>query len=138
MRGVGVEPQVGVAVEGLRVLALPCGDLGLVDPHLAVLDPGLEALEPFAGVVRADAGRHAEVPAMQPADQILADHASVGEQRAAMQAAAVEDRDRLVDAHDHEVDVGDEGVGGRSVLELGPTGHRDRPATHDGSRAIRT
>ena len=44
---------------------------------------------------------------------------AVGQQGAAVQAAAVEDRDSLVMPDDDEIDLADQRIGGLPVLELG-------------------
>lgn len=69
--GVGVGPQIGVAVEWLRVLFVLGGDLVGVDHDLVVFDPGGEFVEALGVVVFGDAGIDAEVPVVDTADQIL-------------------------------------------------------------------
>jgi hypothetical protein len=50
---------------------------------------------------------------------------AVGEKRATMQAATVEDGDALAEPDDDQVHVGNERIGRNPVGELGPIGDRN-------------
>jgi len=64
-----VETLIRIAIIGLRILLFPGCNFLLVDPNGAVLDPGLEVVELFLRVVRADPGRVAVVPACSSSGQ---------------------------------------------------------------------
>ena len=104
---VGVEAEILVPLEGLRVVLPPSADLVRVDQNLAVLSPRGELGQDFFVIVFADAGIEAVVPVVDAADQVLAVDMAVGHERAPVQAAAVEDRHVVVVAHDAEIDVAD-------------------------------
>ena len=124
--GVGIGTQVAVAVEGLRVGQRPGADLVGVDPHLAVVDPGRELGQHLGVVVSRDAAVEAVVPVVQAADEVVALHMTVGQQRAAMQAAAVEHRHRSVVSDDHQIDPADHCMGRLPVSQFIQTGNRNR------------
>ena len=115
--GVLVEAEVVVAPVGLGVALGPAADLGLVDVDgvVAGVDPGREAGEGLGVVVLADPGVVAVVPAVDAADEVGAVDVAVGQQGAAVEAAAEEDGDLVVVADDDQVDAGDQGVGGLAV-----------------------
>jgi hypothetical protein len=120
-----VQPQVLVAPVGLGVHAGPLGDGVGVHQDLVALDPGCEAVQRLGVGVLADAGVQAVVPAVDPADQVGAVDVTVGHERAAMQAAPEQDRAAVVPAHDHQIDLADEGSLGLTIDELGPDGDGD-------------
>ena len=122
---VGIETEIVVAPVGLRVVVLPGRDLILVDHDLAVLDPALELLQHLGIGVLADAAVEPVVPAVEPADQIVAVDMAVRHQGAAMQAAAIEHGDPVIVADDHKVDIGGERVGRGAVLEIAQGGDGD-------------
>ena len=62
---------------------------------------------------------------MQTADQVVAVDLPVGEQRAAVQAAAVEHRVVVAPADDHEVDAVDRRTHRLAVEEVGEGRERD-------------
>ncbi len=111
------------------MLLLPGGDLVGVDQHLAGLGPGRKFRQHFVVVVFGDACVDAVVPVVQPADEVVAVDAAVGEQRAAVQAAAVQHGDIVAVADHDQVDIADQRIGGRAVLELGPA--RDGDLVHE-------
>ena len=116
--GVGVLPEVDRAVEGLRMLQAPGGHLVGIDPDLAIVDPGRELLQRFGMVIRRDATVEPVIPVVNAADEVVAFDAAVGHQRAPVQAAAVQHRDGIVEAHDDEIDALDERVRGLPVWEF--------------------
>ena len=115
---------------GLGVLLLPLQDLVEVDVQGVVFDPRGELVQPLAVVVAADPRVEDVVPAVQPADQVVALDASVGHQRAAVQAPAVEDGVVVAEADDHQVDVADEGAHRLTVGNLAPRRDLDRLHTN--------
>jgi hypothetical protein len=64
---VGEVALIGVAAEGLGMLALPVGDFGRVHPDLALLHPGAKLPQGFLVVVFADARADAIIPIVQRA-----------------------------------------------------------------------
>ena len=95
-----------------------CNLIG-VNEDTAILDPGRELLEHlFVGVCR-HAGVVAIVPAMKTADEVFSDDAAIGEQRAAMETAAVQHRHGAVVTDDHKIGVAYQGAGGGAIFELG-------------------
>ncbi len=111
------------------MLLRPGGDLVLVDPDLAVLDPGVELGQNLGVVVLADAGVEAVVPAVHAADDILAIDMAIGHQCPAVGAAPVEHADLRVVADDDQVDTGNEGMGWTAIFEII---HRvDRQGIHE-------
>ncbi len=125
-----VEALIGAPVVRLGVLHRPGGDLVGVDPQPVVLDPGHETVQRLVVVVFGDAGAVAVVPVVDSADEVVAVDATVGEQRAAVEAAPVEHRCRIHvgPADDDEVDVADQRVRRRHRLQLAPG--RDPHALH--------
>ena len=115
---VGVEAEIVVPLEGLRVVLLPGADLVGIDQDLAVLHPRGELGQHLRVIVLADAGIESVVPVVHAADQVLAVDMAVGHERAPVQAAAIEDGDLVVVAHDAEVDVADQRVGRLAVRQL--------------------
>ena len=115
---VGVETEILVPPEGLRVFLLPRADLVRIDQNLAFLDPRGELGEDFFVVIFADAGIEAVIPVVHAADQVLAVDVAVRHEGAPVQAAAVEDRHVLVVAHDAEIDVADQGIGRLAVFQF--------------------
>jgi hypothetical protein len=119
--GVGVhfrvEAEIGVAPIGLRVTLLPGRDFVGVDHHLAAVNPRREFRQHFLVVVLADAAVEPVVPVVQPADQVVAVDAAVGEQRAAVQATSVEHRHVVAVADHNEVDAADQGISRDAVLQ---------------------
>ncbi len=115
---------VGLAVEGLGVLAPPSGDLVFVDVDRSVFHPGLEASQALVVGVRGHPGADAEVPPVETTDQVFALHLAVGEQSAAVEAPAVEHghavRLRFAQAHDDEIHTGDERMARFEQRELVP------------------
>ena len=55
---------------------------------------------------------------MHAADQVVSFNETVRHQRPAVQAAAVEDRDLVIEAHDNEIDFADQGILRRAVFEV--------------------
>jgi hypothetical protein len=55
---------------------------------------------------------------VQTADEIVALHVTVGQQRAAVQAAAEQDGNLVAVPHDDQIDAGDQGVCRPSIREL--------------------
>ncbi len=119
---VGVKAEIAVALERLRMFGFPRGHLVGIDEDLPVFDPASEFLQNFMVVVFTDAGIEAVIPMMQPAHQIVAIDIAVREQRAAMQAAAIEHGDLFAIAYDDEIDAADQRVGRFSVFKLIPDG----------------
>jgi len=62
---------------------------------------------------------------MHATNQVVAVDEAVGHQCAPVRAAAIENRYAIVEAHDHEVDAGDQRVSGSPVLEFIPGGDID-------------
>lgn len=108
---IGVGSLIGVALERLRVVALPGRDLLLVNPHSTVFDPRAELVQPLLVVVRADPRLHPVVPLVDAADEVVALDMAVGQQGSSMVAATVEDRNTVLETHDDEIDISDQGVG---------------------------
>ena len=67
---------------------------------------------------------------MQAADEVVAVDPAVGQQRAPVQAAAVEDVHVAAAAHDHEVDAVGLGVRWHVVDERVEPGDRDQAHVH--------
>ena len=102
---IGVEAEVLVAVVGLGKPVVPCRDLGFVheDGVRVGVDPCSELVKRLLGVVRTDAGVVAVVPVVDAADEVVAADMAVGEEGAAVEAAAEEHGDPVVVADDDEV-----------------------------------
>ena len=94
---------------------------------VVALDPAGELLQRLGVVVRAHAGVDPVVPAVQAAQQVVAVDVAVGQQRAAVQAPAVEHRVVVAPPDDHQVDALDHGADRRPVGHLAPGRHLHRP-----------
>ena len=125
---VRVEPEVLVALIGLGVLFLPSRNLVGIHEYGIVLDPRREFLEDLRVAVFTDSGVQTVVPVMDPADQVVASHGTVGQERPPVEAATVQHGDLFVVADHDEVDPTYEGVSGLAVLQITPSGDFHRVA----------
>jgi len=124
--GVLIGALIGAAIKGLGVTSLPLSNLVFVNVDLAVLlDPVAKPMENVLVGVRRYARAEPIVPAMNAADQILTLDLSVREQRTAVQTTPIKDRDLVfVRPTDyHEIDIGDQRVGGCGRIELSECGY---------------
>ncbi len=98
---------VAVTLVGLRVGLGPGTDFVFVDTNLAVFEPGVKFRQRLAVVVFTDAGIHAVIPLVDPANQVITRDIAVGHQGAAVRATSVKHADPVVETNDHKVDTGD-------------------------------
>jgi hypothetical protein len=82
-------------------------------------------VDPLGRLVRRDAAVEPEVPAVDAADDVVAGHRAVGEQRAAVRAPALEDVDGVAAPDDDEVDAVDLRVRRDVVDEVAEPGDGD-------------
>ena len=117
--GIGIEAEIGVPVEGLRVVVSPCPDLVLVDQHVAAFDPGREFLQHFRIIVFRDSDLELVIPVVDAADKIVvAIDKPFAHQRAPVEITPVKNRDGVIKTHDHQIDIGHECIFGLAVFEV--------------------
>ncbi len=80
----------------------------------------------FLVVVRADPGVEPVVPAVDPADEVVAGNVTVGHHRPTMETAPIEHRVLVVEAHDYKVDISDQHAHRRPIVEGAPCGEASR------------
>ena len=123
VRCVRIEPEIGLAVEGLRVLLPPGLDLVGIDQNRVAFDPGGELREHLLVGIFRHARVEPVVPVVKPADQVPPPHEPVRHERAPVQAATIENRDLIVEAHDDKVDLADKRIGRLAIGQFGQTCH---------------
>jgi hypothetical protein len=135
MASIGIEAEIAVPVERLRVVVTPCPDLVLIDQHVAAFDPGRELLQHFRIVIFGDSGLELVIPVVDAADQIVvAIDKPVGHQCAPVQAAPVKNRDGVIKTHDHQIDIRNERIFGLTVFKVVVFGDGD--LCHVGSSSV--
>ena len=104
-----IQPEIRVALVGLRVYLRECRDLCLVHPHRVRLfvDHGGKAVQCLVIVVFADTRVVAIVPPVHAADQVSAIDMAVGEQHAPMMTTTIQHGDLVIEADHDEVYVRD-------------------------------
>ena len=124
--GVVVVPLIHVRVVGLGVAEEVADHLVAIDHQVVAHQPTGELGEHLGVVVRTDAGIDPVVPAVQSAQEVVAFHGSIGEQRPPMKAASVEDRVRVAPSDDDQVDTFHLGACRFAVRDLAPGCDTDR------------
>ena len=113
---IGVQAQIIVAVEGLRVIPCPGSDFIFVDKHIAIFDPGSEFRQFLIVGIFGNTEIEPVIPIVNAANQIVATYKSVGHEGTAMQTSAIENRRFIIHAHDYKIDLADQGIFGLTVI----------------------
>ena len=120
---VAVVALVHVGVERLRVAHHEAQHLVAIDEQVVAVERAGELLQHLGVVVGADPRVDAVVPAVQPADQVVALDAAVAQQRAAVQASPVQHRVFVAPPDDHQIDAFDGRPHRRPFRDLAPGRH---------------
>ena len=121
--GVSIEPQIGFAEIGLRVLMRPSIDLILINQNIIAIDPSLELGQLFLIFVKRHAAVESVVPVMHTANEVLTTQKAVRHQRAPVQTATIEHRHFVIDAHDDKIDLAHQRIGRVAVFEVSEFGY---------------
>jgi len=114
-----IETEISIAIVRLRIVLAPRSDLIGIDTNLVFFDPGPELPQFFRILIFRDPGIQPVVPVMHAADQIIiVVDMSIGHQRAAVKAAAIEHRNLLIELHHDEIDLGNQRISRLSIFEL--------------------
>ena len=118
MCGIGIKPEIGIAVERLRVFQRPFGNLVFIDKNIIAVNPGRKLRQSLIVGI----GRHAAiqpiVPIVHPANQVVATHETIGHQRTAMQTTPVKDRHRIIHPDNNKIDLAGYRIGRFAVFKL--------------------